>query len=176
MEALLHPAIEVSLLLVSSPHSYLTQITPMLHAPVELEAVATAGREKALLALVSPSKLARLRSRMSVASQSQSDPEEEEDGDAPDISGSDTGSDPEYVPPTGQLSDPDSDSSDEVCTHPVFYLSNLFLFSSPRLLLFPPCCLLTSSGPSWCPPRGLARLCWRRLCCLLSSSLLSTRY
>ena len=95
----------------------------MLHAPVELEAVATAGKEKALLALVSPSRLARLGARMGAGSQSQSDPEEEDDT-APDISGSDTGSDPEYVPPTRQLScSPDSDSSDEVCTHPVFYLS-----------------------------------------------------
>jgi hypothetical protein len=89
----------------------------MLLAPVELEAVATAGKEKALLALVSPSRLARLGARMGGGSQSQSDPEEEDDT-APDISGSDTGSDPEYVPPTRQLSSsPDSDSSDEVCTH-----------------------------------------------------------
>ena len=124
-QALLHPAVEVSLLF-----SYLLltldQITPMLEAPGELGVVATptVGKEKALLALVSPTRLARLGARMGGAPQSQSDPEEE-GLEAPDISGSDTGSDPEYVPPTRQRSSsPDSDSgSDEVCTHPVCYLS-----------------------------------------------------
>ena len=124
-QALLYSAVEVCLLflyLLITPD----QITPMLEAPGEQGVVATptAGKEETLLALVSPTRLARLGARMGGAPQSQSDPEEE-GLEAPDISGSDTGSDPDYVPPTRQRSSsPDSDSgSDEVCTHPVCYLS-----------------------------------------------------
>ena len=115
-----------------------------------------------VLAAVPAEKMTRLEARLKAVPDLDS---EDEEWDDPDISGSDSYSDPEYLPGREEGED-DSDSSEEevLLTQPEWLLL-LDCSRSQRLLLallaLLDTCPLPPSGPWWTLPPGLAGSPWR---------------
>ena len=135
--------------------------------PVDTAAEPSAGSEEAsyvgVLAGVPAKKMAKLEARLKAVPDLSSEGEEMDDLD---ISGSDSFSDPEYLPGVDDGEDDSDSSEDEVFHTPPEWAFYFLTFSSSQKQLVEleallSTCLLPPSGPWWTPPPGLAGCPWR---------------